>query len=257
MATPITSQVISHLTGPLENHPLYGEIRTIKDLRRFMEHHVYSVWDFMSLIKKLQSIAAPVQYPWTPQGDPAVRRFINELVMEEESDQSVPDEFGQQSFFSHFELYCQAMEEIGADTSCVKNFVQRIEKNPKLALDFEGVPAPSKIFTQTTFKFIQTGQSHVVAASLALGREFIVPMMFRSFLAKMGIQEKDAPRFHLYLNRHIVLDQDFHGPMSLRLLNALCGGDSEKQKEAISAAEEAIRARIAFWDGVLLALKQA
>ncbi len=75
--------------------------------------------------------------------------------------------------------------------------------------------------------------------------------MFRSLLQKTGVSESQAPIFHFYLNRHIHLDEDFHAPLSLRLLNGLCGDDEAKVEEAIEAANVAVNARLAFWDGVL------
>ena len=65
-----------------------------------------------------------------------------------------------------------------------------------------------------------------------------------------------APTFHSYLNRHIHLDEDFHAPLSLRLLNGLCGSDPLRLEEAVHAAEQAVDARLAFWDGVHAALLQ-
>ena len=35
----------------LANHKIYDAIKTIEDLRIFMSHHIYCVWDFMNLIK--------------------------------------------------------------------------------------------------------------------------------------------------------------------------------------------------------------
>ena len=90
MSNSISEETIVSFKQQLEQHPIYSSINTLEDLRCFMEHHVYSVWDFMSLIKYLQSKVAPDEYPWLPGGDSSVRRFINELVLEEESDQALP-----------------------------------------------------------------------------------------------------------------------------------------------------------------------
>ena len=213
-----------------------------------MEHHVYSVWDFMSLLKYLQSVIAPAQYPWVPMGDASVRRFINELVLEEESDQiHVEGEFS-----SHFELYQRSMLEIGADTDPIAAFVSKAEtKGVEVALKLPCVPPPSARFTSATFQLIKEGKPHKVAAAFALGREHIIPCMFRSILDKTGVSSRQAPIFHFYLNRHVNLDEGSHAPLSLRLLNGLCNHDETKIKEAIDAAKLAISARLELWDGVL------
>ncbi len=236
----------------LENHPIYESVLNIEDLQCFMQHHVYSVWDFMSLIKYLQSTVAPATYPWVPQGDGNIRRFINELVLEEESDET----FKSGVYSSHFELYQSAMREIGADVSASKDFINIVQhKNIEEALGLSSVPEPSRMFTHKTFDFINSGKPHQIAAALALGREHIIPCMFRSILQKIGVDKNDAPIFHYYLNRHIHLDEDFHAPLSLKLLNELCGGDAYKIQEAIDAAQSAVKARIQFWDGVLIAIQ--
>ncbi len=252
MAQAITPEIISSYKNRLEQHPVYNAVKTIKDLQCFMEHHVYSVWDFMSLIKYLQAEIAPTKYPWTPRGDGSVRRFINELVLEEESDQAGTEG----EFSSHFELYLRAMDEIGANTASVSGFVQVVnEEGIEKALATVEIPSPSRSFTSTTFSFIQKNKAHEVAAALALGREHIIPCMFRSILQRIGVSEQGAPIFHYYLNRHIHLDEDFHAPLSLRLLESLCGGDKVKTQEAIDAANSAVDARIQFWDGVLQAIE--
>lgn len=252
MTTTISSDIIASFKDQLENHPIYAAVSTVEDLQCFMQHHIYSVWDFMSLIKYLQSTVAPTTYPWTPQGDASVRRFINELVLEEESDETNIE--GEHS--SHFELYLRAMKEIGADTKPMEAFINTVQTqgiNEALALD--SVPKPSGNFTSTTFQFIQNNKPHQVAAALALGREHIIPCMFRAILDKIGVTPEQAPIFHFYLNRHIHLDEDFHAPLSLRLLNGLCDGDEQKIQESIDAAQQAVSARVNFWDGVLEELK--
>ena len=252
MSTQITSEIIASFKNELEDHPIYEAVSTVEDLRCFMEHHIYSVWDFMSLIKYLQSEVAPTKYPWTPKGEGSVRRFINELVLEEESDETNV----QGEYSSHFELYHKAMTEVGADISASTEFITAVqEKGVDIALDLPCVPYPSRAFTSTTFQFINENKPHQVAAALALGREHIIPGMFRSILQKTGVSDKDAPIFHFYLNRHIHLDEDFHAPLSLRLLNGLCANDETRIQEAIDAAKQAVTARIEFWDGVMAVIK--
>lgn len=255
MNSALITDVIQARREALNAHPIYAAIGGIEDLRCFMEHHVYSVWDFMSLVKYLQGIVAPARSPWLPARDTAVRRFINELVLEEESDQGLPDGAGAQGFISHFELYCGAMREIGADSDTALAFVERLyHEDIDTVLAQAPIPEPARRFTRITFDFIASGKPHVVAAALALGREHIIPDMFRALLGRSGVSEGEAPAFHYYLERHIHLDEDSHAPMSLRLLDELCGGDPVKFDEAMAAAVQAIDARIAFWDGVLAAI---
>ncbi|MCB2102797.1 MAG: DUF3050 domain-containing protein, partial [Rhodobacterales bacterium] len=219
-APTITPDTIAAFRARLDGHPVYGAVATVEDLRTFMRHHVYSVWDFMSLIKTLQAAVAPAGVPWLPPAGPIdadVQRFINELVLEEETDEAeTPGHFT-----SHVALYLRAMEEVGADTGPVTAFLETVRaRGIRDALETADIPAPSRAFTTTTFDIIGTGRPHEVAAALALGREHIIPGMFRAILARTGIGPADAPTFHGYLNRHIHLDEDFHAPMSLKLLAA-------------------------------------
>ncbi len=248
----LNDDFIESLRVKLEAHPIYAAVASLDDLRVFMQHHVYSVWDFMSLIKYLQNEVAPARWPWTPAGDASVQRFINELVLEEETDVSLP---GRDGHTSHFMLYLDAMREIGADAETPTRFVQKVAtQGIEAALGSGLAPTPSAVFIRTTFDFLASSKPHAVAAALALGREHVIPSMFRAFLSRMAVTEAQAPSFHYYLNRHVHLDEDFHAPLSLRLLGALCQGDALKWREAEAAAEAAVNARLLFWDGVLKAL---
>ena len=239
----------------LNNHSIYGAVKTAGDLKVFMEHHAFSVWDFMSLIKSLQASLAPTQVPWAPVSDPLVRRFINEIVLEEESDQGIPETGKTPEFISHYELYTYAMEEIGASPAAIKTFVSTAcDSGVEAAFHQDIAPPAAAAFTRKTFGFIDSKKPHVIAAAFALGREHIIPGMFRSLLERMRLDEKQAPAFHFYLKRHIHLDQDFHGPLSLRMVEFFIQDDEARQQEAIAAAISAIDARVQFWDGVLAVL---
>ncbi len=251
----ISLEHLHPLREQLEGHAIYGAIQSLADLRVFMQHHVFSVWDFMSLIKYLQREIAPIQVPWRPAGDPSLRHLMNRLVCEEESD-AIPRAEGGVRYASHFELYCQAMTEVGADSDTPRHFLDMVEEQGiDEALYSSLVPLPARYFTETSFCFIREDKPHLVAAALALGRENLIPFMFRRFLDGMAISEAQAPAFHAYLKRHIHLDEDVHGPLSLRLLETLCGDDPQRIEEAETAAEEALCARIRFWDGVLDAIQ--
>ncbi|MAT66589.1 MAG: heme oxygenase [Gammaproteobacteria bacterium] len=253
MTMPIAEDIIQSLRNDLNQHPVYAAIQGLDELRVFMEHHVYSVWDFMSVVKHLQAVVAPDGFPWVPLGDGDVRRFINEMVLGEECDEAMPGSGA--GYTSHFELYCQAMEEIGADSGPMLAFVDTVrQQGVDAALALSSVPSPSRDFTTTTFRFLTSGKPHEAAAALALGREHIIPDMFRAILERSGIGRQDAPIFHYYLERHIHLDEGSHGPLSLRLLNGLCRSEDER-REAIAAARAAVQARLNLWDGVLAALE--
>ena len=87
----------------------------------FMEHHVFAVWDFMCLVKTLQGALTCTAVPWVPSGDAVARRLVNEIVLEEESDDD-----GEGRYISHFELYRAAMEQSGADTLKLNDFLDRV-----------------------------------------------------------------------------------------------------------------------------------
>lgn len=249
---------VADLRERLDRHPIYGALRDLDDVRGFMSQHVYSVWDFMSLAKTLQQALAPVGAPWVPTGDGMLRRFINEIVLEEESDEGPPGTDGHKTYLSHFELYCQAMREIGANDGAALTFVDRVKRDGiRPALRCNLVPTAARSFMEKTFDFIATGKPHVVAAAFALGREQIIPGMFRALLRDLRIGKAQAPAFHYYLERHIHLDGDHHGPLSLRMLDELCGGNPHKLRAAEHAARQAVLSRIEFWDGVLHTIESA
>lgn len=248
---------VRKLRKELATHPVYAAVTDMNDLTIFMQHHIYSVWDFMSLVKYLQNQIAPARTPWLPFGDAQVQRFINDIVLEEESDEGIPLEDGTTTYTSHFNLYVQAMEEVKEGSSqLIREFVSTVASDSlDIAKETIKVPSAAKEFMETTFDFINSDKPHVVAAAFALGREHIIPEMFRALLDKMKISREQANVFHYYLDRHIELDGDHHGPMSLRMLDLLCEGNEAKIVEAEEAALNAIRARIKFWDGVLLAIQ--
>ena len=151
----------------LENHPIYQSVNDLKSLHTFMEHHVYCVWDFMSLLKALQKELAPTGAPWFPSKNGNICRLINEIVLAEESD-TASSLNHKHRFISHYEMYIQAMEEVGANTAPIKNFLKEAQLNGvKTALLAEAIPAPAKLLSQVLLKLLKPTH-HTLLRQLSL-----------------------------------------------------------------------------------------
>ncbi|GAA1743223.1 DUF3050 domain-containing protein [Luedemannella helvata] len=233
------------------SHPLYANLDTHPAIVTFLEHHVYAVWDFMSLLKSLQRSLTCVEVPWVPTPLPASRRLINDITLVEES-----DELGG-GFISHFELYVQGMAQAGADTAPINAFIELIRTGTSVdaALTSAGVPDPSASFVRSTFAFISTAAVHRQAAAFAFGREDLIPDMFNQVIA-VKEQGHALDLFVDYLARHIEVDGEQHTPMAMQMLADLCGDDDAKWQECVDTVNDALSARVRLWDGILAAIKQ-
>jgi pyrroloquinoline quinone (PQQ) biosynthesis protein C len=236
---------ISPLRARLNAHPLYASIRTPEHLRLFMQSHVFAVWDFMSLLKSLQSQLTCTTVPWSPTPFPASRRFINEIVLGEESD------LFEGRTISHFELYLEAMQQAHADTTPIRALLFSVALGSFLPSTFEAPPA-ARAFVASTFRIIYTGNLAAVAAAFTFGREDVIPDIFRNLVRDLNTEHAgELSKFVWYLERHIEVDGEDHGPLSLRMVADLCGDDDARWEQATRAAESAIEARLALWDGIL------
>lgn len=239
--TPARQQLLAH--------PIYTAIDTLPGLQRFMEGHVFAVWDFMSILKALQVRLTCVSIPWRPVADPEVRHLINEIVLSEESDTTQDGRH-----LSHFELYREAMITAEANTGKIDVFLDALRRGEhwKEALQSLYIPIGVRNFVEFSVNTALASKPHEIAAVFTFGREELIPDMFqqivddlhRKFPAKLA-------DFKYYLDRHIELDGDEHGPMALRMVAHLCGEDDRHWEEAQQAALYAIQMRKNLWDAVL------
>ena len=126
MTTKVSSQArinVADLVEAVRKHPLYEHVSDEHSLRLLMRTHVFAVWDFQSLLKSLQRSLTCVDVPWLPTADAEARRFVNEIVLEEESDAAPGG-----GYLSHFELYVQAMTECGAALEPIEMFVRQVRE---------------------------------------------------------------------------------------------------------------------------------
>jgi len=248
----VLTPALSRLRVELETHPVFAEIAHVHALRDFMQVHVFAVWDFMSLAKRLQRDLTCVELPWMPPTDPVAARLINDIVLAEESD---VDAEGRPA--SHLDLYLTAMRDVGADTAQFERFLREMRAGAGLesALAAADVPQYVRDFVGHTIATCLEGSTLEVMASFFYGRENVIPGMFRGLLEHWGLSEAQAPGFVYYLQRHIELDGDSHGPAALRLIEGRLGPDGALQ-EARAAARAALLARRALWDGSTAMLRE-
>jgi pyrroloquinoline quinone (PQQ) biosynthesis protein C len=143
------------------------------------------------------------------------------------------------------------MAEIGANTEPITKFLQSVEKDGiDFALVDSWIPEPSEKFMRNTFDIIQRGKVHEIAAAFTYGRETVIPAMFRRLANQLNINAVEAPRFNYYLERHVEVDKDDHGPFALKLMEELCENHPLKIVEAENTAVKSIQARIEFWSQV-------
>jgi len=233
----------------LLNHPLYTQIKTIDDLHRFLESHVYAVWDFMSLLKALQQKLTCTTTPWFATENTETRYLINEIVLAEESDLTLD---GKRQ--SHFEMYLDAMKSCGANTQPMEAFLEAVveTQNIFIAIKQSDLHPNIKAFLDFTFRVIEEGQSHKIAAAFTFGREDLIPNMFTEILKnfKINFPETDLSQLIYYFERHIELDADEHGPMAMQMISELCGDDSQKWTAVEETSILALEKRIGLWDAI-------
>ena len=222
------------------HHALYKKLNSVEDIAVMMEHHVYAVWDFMSLLKALQSLLTCTTSPWKPVGDGKIRQLVNSIVLEEESDVDKEN-----NPLSHYEMYIDAMKQCGANTSAIESFVSNVSTTNIPSVN-DGVDA----FLKTTFDVIESNETHKIASAFTFGREDLIPDMFTAIVNEYNT-ENNLDKFVYYLERHIELDGGEHGPLALELISNLCGDDDDKWREVEETAIACLVARKKLWDSIL------
>jgi hypothetical protein len=245
------------LRAELLDHPIYKHVASVADLRRFMEDHVFAVWDFMSLLKRLQQDMTCIRVPWFPADDTKAARLINDIVIGEETDVG-PDG----SYVSHLALYLRAMRDIGASTRQFEKFRTLVLLGIPVEVGLARIGAPLHVqaFVAHTMALANSGSTEEVLAAFFHGREDVIPEMFRRLLDTLygaGHNNDRLRHFIYYIDRHIELDGDDHGPKGRELLEDMLAGSPHREARARRAACSSIRARIELWNGTLSKLRDS
>lgn len=254
----ITIQTLTESVSPLRKqlieHPVYAAVSELEHLQEFTRYHVFAVWDFMSLLKSLQLQLTCVTVPWMPVGSGNVRYLINEIVTGEESDEAPAIGNGPTRRLSHFELYHEAMHQMGADTSLIDQLFTNLNQGKSVELSLQTIDLPEGVrnFVEFTFEVIKTGKPHVIAAVFTFGREDLIPGMFIELVRRLDeTHPQELAMFRFYLERHIELDGDHHSHLAMQMVAELCGDDASRWEEAREWTARALAMRIGLWDAVV------
>jgi hypothetical protein len=154
---------------------------------------------------------------------------------------------------SHYEMYIDAMIQVGADTSNINLFIKAIEKGDNLedASKKIKLDAPILEFIKFTMDIVNSDKPHSIASAFTFGREDVIPDMFLEIIGQSKTNDdKTYSKLLYYLNRHIELDGDEHGPISLKMVEELCGNDNLKWEDVLETATEALKMRLKLWDHI-------
>ncbi|QDU63450.1 hypothetical protein Pan216_43300 [Planctomycetes bacterium Pan216] len=238
---------VTQLKDELREHRLYRMVTTPVALRIFMERHVVCVWDFMNLLKSIQNDIASTRIPWIPPADSEAARFVNEIVLAEESDRGPG---GRPT--SHFEWYREAMLEVRADTNPIDRLLASLSVGApfEAAIENSSLPHEAIRFTQATWSFLSEPLP-VRAAVFYHSREDLIPRMFPSIVKRLADKHLPCDTLVQYLERHVAIDSDKHGPLANRLLERLCESDPSMKTRTMVAACRAVAARRELWDATV------
>ena len=237
---------LSDLKQKITAHPLFANKLEREHICKFMESHIFAVWGFMSILKSLQIKITPNNLPWVPNKNTknGLVNFVNEIIMCEESD--FIEGIG---YISHFEIYLLAMKNIGAETDQLDKLISKISEKGYNEKHIDDVDASDEVksFLKHDLDVSMNGTLPEIVGAFTLAREKVIPNMFSYILP--AIKETSASKYLItYLERHIDIDGDRHGPLSMKLLDTSCG--KKQLSLAYVTAVKSLELRLSVWDKV-------
>lgn len=232
----------------VETHPVFEELESLHDIRRFLELHVYAVWDFMTLLEAFQNPEGRTQ-PWMP---PVGYEFADDFVHRvgyREMACGRPE--------THFDEYYGAMRLLNAEMQDIGILLDAIEEghSAEKALDMADAPAGARQHVQTTLDIAKTGDPNRIAGAI-LARRDIIPDEFSADLHRVlkdrilnqSGRGTEMPDCFAAFDQPMEFDWEQHAN---RVLHDVRIDSTDAGRQAlIDSAKEMTDARLTLLDGV-------
>lgn len=228
----------------VETHPVFEDLESLHDIRRFLESHVFAVFDFMELLEAFHSSDNPTQ-PWMQSvGYEFADDFVHRLRYPELA-HGKPE--------THFDEYREAMSHLGSEMKGICVFLDMIKygRSAEDALDVADVPSESRQHVQTTLEIAETNNPTRIAGAI-LARRDIIPDGFSADLQRVteNIPENATvmPDCFAAFDQPMEFDYEQHANRVLR--DARIESNESGRSALIDSAEQMLDARMTLLDGI-------
>lgn len=211
----------------------------------------------MILLKRIRVEFNEYNYPldpafWIQYDDEGnLYRALNQIIIDEESDITPVEGV----YKSHFNLYLDAMVEIGAPLTIIDDILSynyQIESPKNIYSTFElseNYCEKCKEYDDEVLDIVQDPDVIPTLVYFVYGREAIIPGMFKKILDVV----KDVPgteSLQFYLKRHIEVDADSHSNLAKYILDKFVERTEYTAGNIEQLKNEAIAHRIKLWDAI-------
>ncbi|KOY51772.1 DUF3050 domain-containing protein [Polaribacter dokdonensis] len=234
------------------NLELYSSIENKKDVKSFMENHIFAIWDYMSLMRALENNLRDNSVPWFPSNNGKNLKILYKILDEEEY---TIDASG--SVKSYFEMYLEAMEEIGANTSDILNILSHSKTINLIdeALNLTGMNIESFYYTRFIYTIIKSQKPHLMAIVFALSKELVSKVLILEDFCRKDFSNKYDKTLFL-INKLKAVNSKNYNSNAFKLASDFIGEDPQKLMEAKRAALNCVRYRDLHIEGIARSIQK-
>ncbi len=231
------------VTQSIVNHQVFEKLNSVENIRIYTEFQVWCVWDFMSILKSVQTQIFSNDILWLPPDNPSLGARFYELIATEETDNSPGGEEDER--LSHFQSFVLAMKQMKGNTRQIERFLDELKSGNDLHSALNNVQAPQSVvdFLMLNHQLITEDPLNGVSL-LSLTRENFLPAVFRSLMQFVSRKE-DVGLFIWYHQRHIELDEKLHGPIADSIYKEFINTD-ERILTGLNASILSLKGRFAL-----------